>query len=216
MLGYGPLMALGGIGPDALPALLSILTNAIASGTRLGAIQAIAGMGTNAAAAVPTVLRYVDDKNDMVASQAVSALGAIGPGNLAALEALEETALGPRQALQSNALEGLRSFGDQATPALIQAIGETNRGSGYTFIAFHMLAYSTPNALTNAQVIRIAAEALQSSDADRREWSAYVLRAIGQQASGTKPDFMMPISRQDFRFEDATNVLRRLAPELLP
>lgn len=216
LFGQSALMALGGIGPDALPALLTILTNAIAPGTRLGAIQAIAGMGTNAAAAVPTVLRYVEDKNDMVASQAVNALGAIGPGDPAALAALEKTALGPRQPLQSNALEALRNFGDQATPALIRALGETNRGSGYPAIAFHMLAFSTPTALTNAEVIRIAAEALQSSDPDRREWSAYVLRAIGQQASGTKPDFMMPISRQDLRFEDATNVLRRLAPELLP
>ena len=42
-----------------------------------------------------------------------------------------------------------------------------------------------------------------------------MLRAVGQQVSGVKPDFMMPMSREHLKFEDATNVLRRLAPELL-
>jgi len=42
-----------------------------------------------------------------------------------------------------------------------------------------------------------------------------VLRAVGQPASGVKADFIMPMSREHLRFEDATNVLRRLAPELL-
>ncbi|SPE53444.1 hypothetical protein SBV1_1720009 [Verrucomicrobia bacterium] len=64
-------------------------------------------------------------------------------------------------------------------------------------------------------LLPIAATRLQSQDADWREWAAYVLRAIGQQASGMKPDFMAPISRQGLILEDATNVLRRLAPELL-
>ncbi len=82
-------------------------------------------------------------------------------------------------------------------------------------MAFHMLAFSVPTALTNSEVLEIAAEALQSPHEDRREWAAYALRAIGQQASGLKPDFMMPVSQQETRFVDATNVLRRLAPQLL-
>ncbi len=211
--GSGPLAALGGIGSDALPALLSILTNGIAPGTRLGAIQAISGMGRNAGQAVPVLLPYVDDNNDMVASAAVGALGRTGPGNPAALAALERIAQGPRLQLRGNALEALSHFGDQAAPTLVHALGDTNQGSAS--IAFHMLAFSAPAALTNYQVLAIAAQALRSADADRREWAAYALRAIGQQADGVKPDFMMPITRQSLRFEDATNVLRRLAPELL-
>jgi hypothetical protein len=212
--GDGPLMALGGIGSDALPALIAILTNAIAPGTRLGAIQAISGMQTNAAPAVPILLRYVDDENEMVASAAVTSLGIAGPGDPAALAALEKIAQSSRPGLRGGALEALRHFGEPAVPVLVRALGETN-SIGNTAIAFHMLAFSVPTAVTNSKVLAIAAEALQSPDEDRREWAAYALRAIGQQASGVKPDFMMPISRQDMRFEDATNVLRRLAPELL-
>jgi len=74
---------------------------------------------------------------------------------------------------------------------------------------------NVPKAITNPNVLAIAAGRLQSQDADWREWAACVLRSLGQQASGVKPDFMMPISREHPRFEDATNVLRRLAPELL-
>ena len=72
-----------------------------------------------------------------------------------------------------------------------------------------------PKAIANSNVLAIAAARLQSPEADWRKWAAYVLRAVGQQASGVRPDFMMPISREHPRFEDATNVLRRLAPELL-
>ncbi len=211
--GAGPLMALGGIGSDAMPALVIILTNAIAPGTRLGAIDALNEMGTNAAPAVPILLRYVDDENDMVASAAVRALGSAGPGDPAALASLEKIAQGSRFALRYSALEALSHIGEQAVPALVRVLGETNNTGNLT--AFNMLAFSVPTAITNSKVVSIAAEALRSPDADRREWAAYALRAIGQQASGVKPDFMMPISRQDVRFEDATNVLRRLAPELL-
>jgi len=206
-------MALGSIGPDALPALVMILTNAIAPGTRLCAIDALRGMGTSAAL-VPILLRYLDDENDMVASAAVRALGAAGPGDPAALASLEKLAQGSRRVLHANALEALSHFGNQAVPALVRGLRETNN-SGYVYIAFHMLAFGAPTAITNSEVVAIAAEALRSPDAELREWAAYALRAIGQRAGGVKPDFMMPISREDMRFEDATNVLRRLAPQLL-
>lgn len=213
MFGYDPLMALGAIGPEALPALVSILTNGIAPGTRLGAIEALSGMGTNARPAVPVLLQYVDDENDLVASQAVSALRAAGPGNPAALAALEKAAQGPRLILRSGALEALGRFGRPAVPALLRALGDTNGGNAH--IALSILVYEAPTALTNSEFLALAAEALQSSDAERRDWAAEALRASGQQASGSKPDLSVPISRRDQSFEDATNVLRRLAPELL-
>jgi len=204
---------LGGIGPDAMPALLDILTNAIAPGTKHGAICALAGMGTNARLAVPILLQYVDDENDMVTSCAVGALGAVGAGDPAALTVLEHVAQGPNVSLRGTALEALSHFGDQAVPVLSHALGDTNNGTAY--IAFHMLAWNVPKAIANSNVLAIAAARLQSQDDGWREWAAYVLRAVGQQASGAKPDFMMPISRQHLKFEDATNELRRLAPQLL-
>jgi hypothetical protein len=115
--------------------------------------------------------------------------------------------------LRSTALQALRPFGVQAVPALVRALGSTNNGNAS--IAFHMLAFSVPTAITNSNVLAIAATRLQSQDAEWREWAAYVLRAIGQQASGMKPDFMAPISRRGLMLEGATNVLRRLAPQLI-
>jgi hypothetical protein len=70
-------------------------------------------------------------------------------------------------------------------------------------LAFHRLAFIVPMAITNSNILKIAATRLQSQDADWQEWAAYVLRAIGQQASGMKPDFMSPISRHDLMREDA-------------
>jgi len=213
MFGYGSLLALGAIDPDALPALLDILTNAITPGTRIGAVGAIRGVGTKARPAVPVLLRYVNDENDQVAAAVVGALGATGPGDLRALVALEEVAQGPRLALRSTALDALSHFGDLAVPALVRALCDTNRGN--ETMAFYMLVYAAPSAITNTQVLAIAAEGLQSANAERRQWAAWVLGAIGQQASGTKPDLMHPISRRGLMLEDATNVLRHLAPELL-
>jgi hypothetical protein len=70
-------------------------------------------------------------------------------------------------------------------------------------------------AISNSNVLAIAAARPQSAGADWRDWAAYVLQALSQQASGVKPNFMMPMSREHLRFEDATNVLRRLGPKLL-
>jgi hypothetical protein len=77
-----------------------------------------------------------------------------------------------------------------------------------------MHAWNVLKAISNSNVLAIAAARLQSQDADWREWAADALRAVGQQASGVKPNSMMPMSREHLRFEDATNVLGRLAPEL--
>ena len=60
-------------------------------------------------------------------------------------------------------------------------------------------------AISNSNVLAIATAKPQSAGADWREWAAYVSRAVGQQAGGVKPDFMMPVSREHLRFEDATN-----------
>ena len=210
---HGPLMALGAIGPDALPALLNILTNSIVPGVRFGAVGALAQMGTNAAPAIPALLKYLDDENEMVVTAAVAALGTSGSGNHDVLAVLERVSQGPQLALRSTALDALENFGQQAVPAFVRALGDTNYG--IASVAFHKLAFQSPEAITNSNVLAIAAARLQTQDAEWQEWAARLLRAIGQQANGQKPDFMVPISRRDSMLEDATNVLRRLAPSLL-
>src|SRR5438034_5690900 len=127
---------------------MSLLTNAIAPGTRLEAIQALGGMGTNAASAVSILIPYVDDENDMVASAAVSALGTTAPRNPAALATLEKVARESKLSLRGTALEALSHFGEQAVPALVRALAETNT-RGNAFIALHMLAFTVPTAITN-------------------------------------------------------------------
>jgi hypothetical protein len=63
--------------------------------------------------------------------------------------------------------------------------------------------------------VRAVAARLQSPDAEWRGWAADVLRAVGQQARGVKPDFITPVSGEHLKFEDATDVLRRLARNCL-
>jgi HEAT repeat protein len=213
MFGYSALLALGGIGPDAVPTLLTILTNSVAPGTRMGAIKALMEMGTNALPAMPVLLQYVYDENDMVAMDAVTALGISGGDSPVALAALEDVSRGPRLILRSGAIDALRHFGPAGVPALVRALSDTNQGNAY--IALHVLAFSEPSALTNAAVLALAAEGLQSADDDRRHWAARVLRATDQQSRGIKPDLMVPVGHEDQMLEEATNTLRRLAPELL-
>jgi len=213
MVGYAPLLALGGVGPEALPTLSNILTNSTTPGIQLGAIMAIKSMGSNGRPALPVLLRYVDDHNEMIAFNAIEAVGTVGAHQQLALAALTTIIQSPRLELRNTALLALRDFGEEAAPVLVRALQETSPGA-YN-IAFTTLVSVTPQTLTNTAVLAIAADGLRSPDIDRRTWAAQLLRAAGQQASGEKPDYMVLGGRWDKVFEDATNALRLLAPELL-
>jgi HEAT repeat protein len=210
MFGWGPLQALGSIGPAAVPTLLNILTNATAPRTRFDTIIALKEAGMNPVpGAVPVLLQYANDENETVAMGAVGMLGNYGAGDPAALAALEQIAQGPRLNLRSTALQALGHFGVQAAPALVRALGDTN--DGRAFIAFNTLAYRVPTAITNSAVLALAARRLQSQDDDWQGWAAYALMLIDQQARGSKLGFY----QRGLTLPEATNVLRRLAPQLL-
>ena len=153
------------------------------------------------------------DGNEMVASEAISAVGVVGARQPEALGALRIVLQDPRVQLRGQAMMALAAFGADAAPDLVKCLNEPKPGS-YN-IAFHVLASSAPEALLSSNVLVIAAQGLRSSDLDRRFWAAMVLRAAGQQAEGVKPDLMVPGGRMDGVLLDATNALRRLAPELL-
>jgi len=79
------LLALSFTGHQAIPALLTIVTNAQASTARPLAIQLLARFQTNALPAVPTLSACLNDTNAEVANSAAEALGTIapqGPGDL--------------------------------------------------------------------------------------------------------------------------------------
>jgi HEAT repeat protein len=73
------LLAISYMGHQAIPALLTIVTNSEASTARLFAIQLLPRFQTNALPAVPTLSSCLKDTNTEVATAAAQALGKIAP-----------------------------------------------------------------------------------------------------------------------------------------
>jgi HEAT repeat protein len=213
VVGSGPMLALGRIGPEALPILVDIATNAVEPGRRLGAVQAIGSMGTNAASALPVLVSAANDDCEFVAWESVRALGIIGPAEPAVVAPLSRLSQSTNRVLRGQALMALGNCGATAAPALIRGLGLADVGC-YN-IAFTSLVAASPQSLTNAAVLMLAAEGLRSGDSDRRGWAASLLRAAGQQAEGTRPDYAVPRGDMKAIFREATNALERLAPQLL-
>ena len=210
---YYPILALGGIGKDALPALLEILTNSFSPGRRLRAMEAIASIGTNALPALPVLVRYVNDTNNMVARESVKTIGAVGarlPTGVHALEQIMQVGNLPQRQIRSEALSAFVYFGEDCAPAVIPALDDQD---DYP-IAFTTLVAAAPHALTNAAVLRSAATGLRSHDFDRQDWAAQVLRAAGQQACGQRPDYEVPGGDMKAIYREATNALSSLSPDL--
>jgi hypothetical protein len=213
MSAYSAVLALGGIGPDALPVLLTVLTNTTLQERRIGAIEAIGGIGTNALPALPALLGCLHDKDDIVAMFAIGAVGVVGVRQQVALTALEDILQGSRPGLRSAALYALSNFGKESVPALMRASTDTNSGIRNT-ARFH-LKHVAPEELTNATALAIAAAGLRSSDPDRRSYAAEILKRAGRQAGVPSYDPMGPEGHFDPLFWNATNAIRHLAPQLL-
>lgn len=208
-----PMLALGGIGKDAVPALVEILTNSISPGRRFGALEAIASIGTNALPALPVLMRFVNDTNDMVAWESVDTIGAVGvrqPAGIQALEQIMQVGNVPHRQLRSEALSAFRYYGEDCAPAVIPALDDRDDYS----IAFTTLVAAAPHALTNAAVLHSAVTGLRSRDFDHQDWAAQVLRAAGQQARGQRPDYEVPGGDMNAIYREATNALSQLSPDL--
>jgi hypothetical protein len=213
-IGMNPLTVLGWIGPNSLPALTMILSNYNEPDIRYTTIQALQIIGTNAAPAVPALLPCLNDKNEMVAHEAVSVLGQIHSRQQAAFVALTNV-LQTRPALRSEAVVALAGFGDEALPILFEGLEGEN--SVAYFMATTPWLQKSPEVLTNATLLKILAAGLQSSDVETRDWSAEMLRAAGQRAQGIRPQH--PAEQEEGMNQirvQATNALRSLAPQLLP
>jgi hypothetical protein len=112
-------------------------------------------------------------------------------------------------------LEALVGFGDQALPVILNGLPITNSGTHY--IVGNTFIRDTPHVLTNALLLAKFAADLQSPDRDARDWAALMLRAAGEQSSSATPQYLADVhlgSMSQVRMQ-ATNALRRLAPQLL-
>lgn len=205
--------ALGRIGPDALGALCAIATNNTLGNGRVWALNAIARCGTNAIPFVPVLLTCLRSQDNGVIAGALFALSQVRTDQEGVLAAIMPFLRSPSPTLRVNALQALASFGYGSAPSIINALHDTTPKVRAT--ALGLLVQSMPNTLTNITVLSTAADRLDSPDPDERKWAAQLLRAAGQQARGVKPDLGVPLGGWNATFAEATNALRRLAPELL-
>jgi HEAT repeat protein len=212
------MFSLTAIGPEGLPILLTVLTNNITTANKTEsvlfyqALECIKALGTNAAPAIPVLIHCTRNTNDLVAVMAMRALPVVGVGSRAVFAFLIETANGTSANLRFEAVDALVVFREQAISTWVQAFNDPDYSVRYR--SYLALADISPWALTNATVISVVARDFQSEDPELRQWGAQVLRSIGQQAHGEKPDCMVPVDHENF-FREATNVLRQLHPELL-
>lgn len=109
-------MALGSVGPAAVPGLIELLGHERAE-VRVGAAVALRKQGSHAAPAVPKLLALVDHSDAEVQITAVQALGAIGPAAQPALARLDRLSRETTDYLRSAALEALRQIKPETAAA---------------------------------------------------------------------------------------------------
>ena len=175
-------------------------------------MDSIAMLGTNALSALPVLMRFVNDTNEMVAFMAVETIGKIGAGKPEGLKALREIMKMPNPIygnLPGAAFEQLRSFGKDCLPDVIPALD-----TEYFWGAYMILLSVAPEELTNHIVLQYAAKHLVSDDFEERHDAAILLQSAGQVAHGEKPNSFGQLNMEPV-FRAATNTLRLLAPELL-
>lgn len=102
--------ALVNIGPEAVPGLTSIITHG-QSEVRFYAIVFLAKFGTNAAPAVPALVKSLDDQADNVAYGAAIALGLVGTSNPTVVSALTASLQSSNAWHRASAAMGLAGLG---------------------------------------------------------------------------------------------------------
>ena len=95
--------ALSAIGPAAVPALTSVLSDDAAWWVRATAADTLGDIGRPAAEAVPALIQALDDSSEWVRRNAVNALGTIGGGMDALIAALQDD----HPLVRSNAVNAL-------------------------------------------------------------------------------------------------------------
>jgi hypothetical protein len=125
--------ALGCIGKDGLPALLTVLTNGRARDRKHLAFvfRSKRFEGSDLSAAVPVLVRWLGDKDPQIARDAANTLGALAIGSDLAVPALTNSLHATDRVLRICAARSIGSFGNEAraaVPVLLESLSDTGLG----------------------------------------------------------------------------------------
>jgi hypothetical protein len=219
------LAALHWIGPDAIPALTNILAKTDGWAVRDHVVVTLAGAGTNAACAVPMLLKMIEISaanptkpagvpeypNALAPRYAIHAVSTLGRGDPGVFIVLSNLVHHREIEFRYTAIEALTPWGLAAVPTIAPALNDPKMlVRSEAISAMHDIAKSAP---TNRQIIVVAAQALQSPHENVRDWAARTLNDMSASTQQFDPRSQRPMEPI---YREATNTLRRLAPELLP
>jgi HEAT repeat protein len=168
--------ALAGMGPAAGETLTLVLQDDD-PGVRASAAEALGGIGSPAAAAVPDLIDALPDIDSEVRSRAAEALGKIGPASENAIPALVQTLSDRESKVRGNAAAALGQIGPSssvAIPSLVTALADTK--SVVRESAARALGRIGPKAAEAAQDL---IKALGDPEASVRKSVAEALGRIG-------------------------------------
>jgi HEAT repeat protein len=149
---YWAVQTLGDIGPVALPALLTIITNPAAATRSLAASQ-VANFGTNAQPAIPELVALLGATNQAVIHAVIYSLGQLQLEPDVVIPALIPFVRSSDIVLSSEATFALAKFGTQAAaaaPAVLMNL--TNPSPNFRYPATNALLRIAPQTLKHAPV----------------------------------------------------------------
>jgi HEAT repeat protein len=207
--------ALGHLGLDALPPLLSALTNQ--NHTKrlwMECFWAIHRHGSNAAPAVAPIIQCLSDEFEGRRADAAWALGTLGLEPGLAVPALSKALLDTNAMVQFSALAALGDFRAEARPALPLLLPLLND-------PFEGMRVNTAVALGQikqepALVVPALVKALQDPEPELRSMAAWALGEFGIEAVSALPGLQQALKDADEQVQSAaSNVLFRIAPHTL-
>jgi HEAT repeat protein len=117
--------ALARVGPDAVPLLIEALSADYGEDDEFtnrsyssGAAAALGKMGTRARAAIPALIKALQDQPEGLRRRAAEALGEMGPEAKTAVPALIQTLQNQEDRAREEAVEALGKIGPEAAPAV--------------------------------------------------------------------------------------------------
>lgn len=149
---YGAVEGLAGIGVDALPALLTVVTNKNVQGNvRWVAADHIGGFRTNAATTIPALLDVLEEDDPYAAAGAAEALAAIHLDPHRVVPAIATAAL-RAEGTKHYFIFALGRFGPEASEAIpaLQKIAQSNDRLMSTFAVSAILKIQTANQPPNS------------------------------------------------------------------
>jgi len=126
-----PIFALGWLGEEALPPILTVLADShhLDRAAAAWIIGTMRDLGTNRVRAVPLLLRCLTEKDEAIARHAAAALGELGMEPALVVPTLANSLGDPIVVVRRLSAHSLGLFAGQAQmaiPALVQSLNDTN------------------------------------------------------------------------------------------